>query len=220
MKKTTRILWGIVLVALGAVWALNACGVTDFTVFFDGWWTLFIIVPCAVSLFTERDKIGALVGVALGVVLLLCAQEIIPWGLMTKLIIPFIVVKAGLRLLFGGIFQKSTPRLTNGSKKGTAVFSGNELKFAGEPFDGATLTAVFGGIDCDLTGAIIEKDCQITAVAVFGGVDLKVPAGVNVKVNAFSLFGGAEDARNLPPVEGAPTVYVNATCIFGGVDVK
>jgi len=222
MKKITRILWGAVLVVLGGIWALNACGVTDFNLFFDGWWSLFIIVPCAVSFFTERDKFGALVGVAIGVVLLLCAQDVIPWSLMGKLIIPFIIVKAGLRLLLGGFFHKTTPALpaSKNAKKGTAVFSGSDLHFTGEPFDGATLTAVFGGVDCDLMGAIIERDCTITVTAVFGGVDIKVPDHINVKVNSTSVFGGVSDERKQPPLEGAPTIYVNATCLFGGADIK
>ncbi|MEE1115844.1 MAG: hypothetical protein UH851_03185, partial [Clostridia bacterium] len=38
--------------------ALNAFNITDIDVFFDGWWTLFIIIPCAIGLFTEREKIG------------------------------------------------------------------------------------------------------------------------------------------------------------------
>ena len=59
MKKTTSIIWGIALVAIGVVLGLNAFGVTDIELFFDGWWTLFIIVPSAVGLFREKDKTGA-----------------------------------------------------------------------------------------------------------------------------------------------------------------
>ncbi len=29
---------------------------------FDGWWTLFIIVPCAIGLITDRDKTGSIIG--------------------------------------------------------------------------------------------------------------------------------------------------------------
>ena len=41
MKDLSRILWGIVLVLLGIIWGLNATGVTNIDIFFDGWWTLF-----------------------------------------------------------------------------------------------------------------------------------------------------------------------------------
>ena len=42
MKKLSKILWGVVLVLVGGIFALNAFGITNFEVFFDGWWTLFI----------------------------------------------------------------------------------------------------------------------------------------------------------------------------------
>ena len=45
MQKLNRILWGVVLVAVGVVFALNALNIVDINIFFDGWWTLFIIIP-------------------------------------------------------------------------------------------------------------------------------------------------------------------------------
>ena len=77
MKKVSSILWGLVLVAAGVIFALNAFNITDIDVFFDGWWTLFIIIPCAIGLFTEREKIGNIIGIVVGVFLLLCCQDIL-----------------------------------------------------------------------------------------------------------------------------------------------
>ena len=50
MKKLSKILWGIALIAVGSIFALKAFGVTNVEIFFDGWWTLFIIVPCLVGI--------------------------------------------------------------------------------------------------------------------------------------------------------------------------
>ena len=75
MQKATKIIWGIILIAVGALFALNALGLTTFHLFFDGWWSLFIIIPCTIGLFTERDKTGNLIGIAVGVFLLLCCQN-------------------------------------------------------------------------------------------------------------------------------------------------
>ena len=44
MKKTGKIIWGVAFIAAGIVFALNAFGITHIELFFDGWWTLFIIV--------------------------------------------------------------------------------------------------------------------------------------------------------------------------------
>ena len=66
--------------------------------------------------------------------------------------------------------------------------------------------------------AVIEKDCAIRAFAIFGGVDLLVPENVNVKVDSISIFGGTDNKSQSNPE--APTLYVNTTCMFGGVDIK
>ena len=94
------------------------------------------------------------------------------------------------------------------------------MNFDSEEFNGAELTAVFGGVKCDLRNAIIEKDCAITATAVFGGIDIFVPDYVNVKINSNSIFGGVSDKNHRSSVPGAVTLYINATCMFGGVDIK
>ena len=60
MKKFKSIIWGIVLVAVGVIVALNALEITDIDIFFEGWWTLFIIIPCFIGIFTSREKFGNL----------------------------------------------------------------------------------------------------------------------------------------------------------------
>ena len=71
MKKTANWLWGFVLIALGVILGINALGIAHINIFFPGWWTLFIIVPCAIGLFTDEHKGGATFGLVLGICLLL-----------------------------------------------------------------------------------------------------------------------------------------------------
>lgn len=56
MNKTKGILWGFVIIALGLLWGLKEANIIDRTIFFDGWWTLFIIVPCFIGLFKDKNK--------------------------------------------------------------------------------------------------------------------------------------------------------------------
>ncbi|MGN1347425.1 MAG: LiaF transmembrane domain-containing protein [Acutalibacteraceae bacterium] len=227
MKKITKILWGLALVSVGVVFALNAFGVTDIELFFDGWWTLFIIVPCFIGIFSDRDKTGNIIGVIIGVFLLLCCQDVLSFDLLWKLSIPLIIVIIGLKLVFGALFGDKAIKILESSKQsgehiktGCATFSGQNLNFDGEQFNGAELSAVFGGLKCDLRNAVINKDCAVTATAVFGGIDILVPDNVNVKVNSNSVFGGVTDKNHHPTVQGAATIYINATCMFGGVEIK
>ena len=227
MKKLSKILWGIVLVAVGCIFALNAFGITKIEIFFDGWWTLFIIVPCFIGIFSEREKTGNIIGILIGVFLLLCCQNVLGFDMLWKIAVPAIIVIIGLKLIFGAIFgDKATKLLAksrqNGDniKTGCATFSGQDMNFDGEVFNGAELTAVFGGVKCDLRNAIIEKDCAVTATSIFGGIEIYVPDNVNVKINSNSIFGGVSDKNHRPAVQGAVTLYINATCMFGGVEIK
>ncbi len=225
MKKISSVLWGSVLVAAGVIFALNAMEITDVEVFFDGWWTLFIIVPCTVGLFTEREKTGNIIGLIVGVFLLLCCQSILSFSMLWKLLVPAIIVIVGLKMIFGGLFGNRANELLlkikeNGreAKTGTAVFSGCDINFDREVFEGAELNAVFGGVKCDLRNAIVEKDCAISLTAIFGGIDIFIPENVNVKVNSNCIFGGI--SNKISAKKDAPTIYINGTCLFGGAEIK
>ena len=225
MKKTSNILWGLILIAVGVILALKALDIAEINIFFDGWWTLFIIIPCGVGLFTEREKTGNIIGIVFGVLLLLCCQDILSFSMLWKLVVPAIIVIVGLKLVLKGLFgNKATDILKKlkadgrEPRTGCATFSNCTIKYDYETFEGAELTAAFGSVECDLRNAIFEKDCAIQVSAFFGGIDIFVPDNINVKVESTSIFGGVSNKTSVH--KGAPTLYINGTCMFGGVDIK
>ncbi len=225
-KRTSSILWGIILIALGVILALNALGITHFEIFFDGWWTLFIIVPCLIGLFTDSDKIGSLIGICIGVFLLLCCQDILEFEMLWKLLFPAIIIIIGIKLIFGDLLNKERNEVMTkvkengtGLKECAAVFSGSNINFDGETFCGAELNAVFGGVKCDLRNAIINGDAVINASSIFGGIDIYVPENVNIKIASHSVFGGVSNHQKNRD-GNTVTLYINATCMFGGVSIK
>ena len=225
MKKVSSIIWGVVLVVAGVLFALNALNITNINIFFNGWWTLFIIIPCAVGLFTEREKTGNIIGIAVGVFLLLCCHHVLSFSMLWKLLVPGIIVVIGLKMVLNGfVGNKANEIIANMKGKGDnpraccATFSACNLNYDGEEFEGAELTAVFGSVKCDLRSAIIEKDCAIHVSAIFGGVDILVPDNINVKVSSNSIFGGTSNKTAVR--QNAPTIYISSTCMFGGVEIK
>ncbi len=86
---------------------------------------------------------------------------------------------------------------------------------------GATLTAVFGGVECDLRKAIINENQVINCSAIFGGIDIYVPSDIKVKIKSSSIFGGvSDDRKDKNEKEDSKTIYINAKCIFGGAEIK
>ena len=226
MNNIKNILWGIILVIIGVIIGLNTIGITDIAIFFDGWWTLVIIVPCFIGLFTNKDKTGNIIGLLVGVILLLGMQNIIDFNLIWKLLLPSIIVIIGLSLIFKNTFNSKInneiKKLNNKNTKNNeycATFSGQRIDFPNEEFKGATLNSVFGSITCDLREAKIKEDVVINASSVFGGIDIIVPDDVNIKIKSNSIFGGVNNKKKNNE-DKKYTIYVNASCLFGGVDIK
>ncbi|MDY5626209.1 MAG: LiaF-related protein, partial [Clostridia bacterium] len=222
MKRINSIVWGLALLAVSAVLILNAFEITSIEIFFDGWWTLFIIVPSLVGLFNGHDKTANIIGLLIGTFLLLACQNIIDFDIMWKLIVPVIIAVIGIKMIFGGIginrgFIKSIEAKGDDIKTASAVFTGQDIVVDNETFRGTEITAVFGGIKCDLRNAIFEGDTVINACCIFGGADIFLPDNVNIKVNSNSFFGGIDNKKHQNSNDNQYTVYLNGTCIFGGV---
>jgi Domain of unknown function (DUF1707) len=81
--------------------------------------------------------------------------------------------------------------------------------------------ALFGGMDLDLRDAIFEAPVvEISGFWCFGGLDIKVPAGIEVRDQTAGVFGGT-DIRDIgDPAPGAPTLVIKGMTLFGGVTVR
>lgn len=227
MKKAENVLWGIVLIILGLIVGGNTLGITDIDIFFDGWWTLFIIIPCFIGLFKDSDKTGSLIGILIGIGLLLGCQDIIRFDLIWKLAFPVILIVIGLSLIFKDVFGdkisseiKKLNENNNSKNSYCATFGGQNVNFDEEKFTGADVTAIFGGVKLDLKNAIIDQDVVINASAIFGGIDIYVPKNVKVKTKSVPIFGGVNNKANISPDEKSHTIYINGTAIFGGIEIK
>lgn len=222
--KLSNVLWGVFFIILGLGFAGNAFGLWDFEVFFQGWWTLFIIVPCTISLIQNGFRIWPLAGLCVGVMLLLSSRGLIDGNVLGKLIVPFIFVLIGLSMIFKNLFHSdrahSDVKYQGGSSEHSAIFGGGNYQVTGEKFLGTTINAIFGGVELDLRNAIIDEDVVINATAVFGGIEIYVPVNVRVKVSNVPIFGGVDNKASKSLDSNAPTIFMNSTCMFGGIDIK
>lgn len=229
MKKIKPIIWGIAIIALGVIFGGNAIGLFNFDVFFDGWWTLFIIVPSAISLITEKERLTSLAFLSAGVILLLAAQDVFSYNAAWKAILAVALILFGVSILFKTLFHsKNDKEVAKKVKEAEndknmdaqmAIFSGSERTYNGETFSGSNLVAVFGGADLDLRKANFKKDTVIKAFALFGGIDIKVPDDVEIKAKSAFFFGGISDERK-DISKAKTTIYLDAAGGFGGISIN
>lgn len=102
-----------------------------------------------------------------------------------------------------------------------AVFGGAERRGRRRPARRESAVAVFGGVVLDYREAGPFPDVlDLRATAVFGGVEILVPAGTSVEMTGFALFGGRSVAvRGAATGAAAPVVRLRAVAVFGGVSV-
>jgi hypothetical protein len=114
------------------------------------------------------------------------------------------------------------------------IFWGGRKKIIAKQFAGGEVIAIFGGYEIDLTEAGMAGDyIEIEAVNIFGGGEIRVPAGWDVYMQAVGIFGGCGDRTRHPdPVpagaknpDGSAVpqpkrLIVKGVAIFGGLTVK
>jgi hypothetical protein len=61
---------------------------------------------------------------------------------------------------------------------------------------------------------------MITKVSIIGGVSVRVPPGMRVEVNNFSILGGRNINLDSPLARNAPVLRIRSFSIIGGVDVR
>ena len=185
-NKISNVVWRLVLSLIGVGYAGGNLGVWDFNLFFQGWWTLFIIVPCFINLIQYGPNGGNIAGLCVGAALFLAAQGFLEFSLIRKLLVPAILVLVGISILLGNTKRRITDQQGNqipyektgmGGSDVSGVFDGRKVHYDGQRFEGATVSAVFGGVDMDLRSAVIERDVRIDATAVFGGIG-SIPGAV------------------------------------------
>jgi predicted membrane protein len=104
------------------------------------------------------------------------------------------------------------------------VFSGGERQIVSENFRGGKISAVFGGMELDLTKAKLapgRNDLEIACV--FGGATLIVPDDWNISIEVTPVLGGFSDSRKLTPgrmVDPTKQLVIKGAVVFGGGEIK
>jgi len=228
MRNAGRFFIGALLMIGGLLVILNIAGVFSFDIFFPGWWSIFIMLPCLFGLITGHgDRIGSLFGLTIGIFCLLAANGIIDWGNMWKCVLASLAFTFGLRIIFGFNCDhqakeeiKSISRDGKDIKKYNCSFGKSDISYDQQVFEGAEINASFGAVTLDLRNAIINDDVVIKVNCSFMGLEILVPTDYNVKVCVSCGFGGVDKEKLSDNPTSEHTIYIDGNCSFGGIEIK
>lgn len=102
----------------------------------------------------------------------------------------------------------------------TAIFGGVKKNVLSKAFKGGDVTTFMGGAEINLTQADFNGRVMIDCFNMFGGTKLIVPADWEVQSGVVTIFGGIEDKRQPTQVNPGKVLYLDGTCIFGGIEIK
>ncbi|MGH8941707.1 MAG: LiaF transmembrane domain-containing protein [Acidimicrobiia bacterium] len=212
-----RLFFGLLIVAVGTVLLLDNAGVLDAGEIFGTWWPA-VLVLAGILTFAANPRHWpvALIITGIGVAFLLSNLDIVDIG---SIVIPAAIILVGLLVIFGrGL---GSPTEAGDRVNSFNVFSGSEIASHSKQFQGGSISAVFGGAEVDLRDTVPAPDAALDVFAAFGGVEVTVPEGWNVVTRGLPLFGGIDNATAKEAVPAdAPTLAVNATVLFGGLEIK
>ncbi len=78
-----------------------------------------------------------------------------------------------------------------------------------------------GGVDLDFSETTIPPEgVDIDVFCLMGGLDIRVPEGINVEARPVSLLGGVDTHGRGGYLAQAPTIRIRGFVMMGGVDIK
>jgi hypothetical protein len=211
---------GLVLIALGLILTLDHAGVVNIGGL-ARWWPLFLIGVGTVKVRQPIADGQHSTGVAL---LFLGTFFLIGSILSMARGWPLIMIAGGCLLVWKAFEMPRRPASpTDSPLLSDMLFIGHLKRSVAVPdFRGGSVTAVMGGLEIDLRqSTIATSPANLDVAAVWGGIELKVPAGWTVESEVVPIMGGFENKTRSLAVDGAgPKLIVRGCAVMGAVVIS
>lgn len=225
MKKASRIIWGILVLALGVILFGNAAKLWDVTLFFDGWWAALVMLLALFSICTDKPNIVNVYFLLFGGVMLFkeqgiyIAKDTSSWLIALALLIAVAGISIIIRAAFGSKKKITTidaNEFVSSEKETTVSFGEETIRFDGTTFESGNYSVAFGELTVDLRTAIIAENATLYAKAAFGELKVLLPTDVNADVDGSTFLGEIDT----PQSGGEKTLKIKASATFGQISIR
>lgn len=226
-SNTVGVIVGVILIFIGLGYVGDQFGFWYFSVFFRGWWTLFLIVPGISSMINSGFKSHNVMLTALGVYLFLWSNHLIYFRFTFQLLLAIILIYLGAKMIFSkseknygnhhSTIKNDTKDIYNEHhiviKK---VFESARMAFEHKVYT-CKIDCTFSTLTVDLVHADLKELKSVNIDCVFGSVSVYIPHNANVIVKRDNIFGScnypANDSNN--DLE----IFINESCVFGNIQI-
>ena len=205
-RNITPLLFGLVFILAGIGYLGAAFWGWDFSLFFAGWWTLFIIVPCFISILANGPHGFNVCGLLVGVILFLNQQDFLNRPQTRICIVAAIILSIGVSLIvkyirgpkpvnynYGYNPPPSGYNTTAGAPNAAEYHEPPETKQGGSYYDSSpspNYNAVLSGLDIKNNAESLET-AKVSAI--LGGADVDLRAAKvshDITIYLTSVMGG------------------------------
>jgi predicted membrane protein len=214
-KLSVKFVVGVFFTLLGILLTLDNLDLADADRFLP-YWPLFLIAIGLMKLQDRDSRIPAVFAIGAGALLLLFTTDWVRFSIFD--LWPVALILAGLAIV-AHAFGFRAPALAAGSDSTIlAILGVRKEKVTSRNYRGGRIIAFMGGCELDLTQADLENVAELEIVAIWGGIEIKVPEGWEVTGNVLPIMGGADIRTKAAP--GGRKLVVNGVVIMAGVDIK
>jgi len=223
-----RAIIGVILVLAGLCLVLRNTGF--FSNFIDqiifSWPMLLVAIGLVITIGSSGGKTSGVIVMAVGAFFLML--HIFRETVDINMFWPSIFIIVGIIFIFSRRRGWASVSTVTGSGDDyidyVNVFSGGERQIVSDNFKGGKVTAIFGGIELDLTKAkLAAGKSELELACVFGGATIIVPDDWFVTIEVTPVLGGFGDSRKLHPgrtVDSSKQLVIKGAVVFGGGEIK
>jgi hypothetical protein len=221
-----RILAGLGITVVGAVWLVNRLGGVD-----EAWPTLRPWWPIAVVALGLLNLLGLvrrptwllaplLLVVGGGIWLLATLDKGLP-SEMQPYLWPVILTTVGILI---ALWERERIESGDDYVRQTVVLRSRRVRGTTNRLQHGTVRAILGNLELDLQHCTVQQRVELCVTAVFGHVDLLPPPDCQVRLRS-RRFGPGVVVPSLPPIDPkqprtVPTLEVSVMGFMGGFDVR
>lgn len=223
--KASQFLLGFLLLAVGVGLLGNALNIWHFSLFFKGWWSLFLIIPAVHGLTRYGYSFPRLILLATGLLFFANAQGFLPIR-PSRLIVPIALIGLGVLFVSSKIVhsREESPNYNTAPREASpsylSIFNDSHVRNDSQDFKNGSATCIFGDLNVDLENAGCRQDAYFQSTSIFGDLKIKVPASMRLDIRPFAVFGEVKNKTVPQDLQPGPVFHINCTSIFGDVVLK